>query len=486
MNARKKNVVIIGAGPAGLFAARALHKQGFNPTLLEKESHVGGKANTFSHPDAPEIKTEWGAVLLAPNYGVVLDAVTEKNIKFEESVDARRSTVGIIQKFDALSWAGKAVFAAQLVGQLVRFTYGVSQYHYARDNCLSLPEDCEIPFAQYAEKYGLQDINLLMKAFVSGYGYGDMGVIPTYQVMEYAGVGSIPALAAKFFNRSPLVEVKNGTQYLMERVAEDFNVITSANVTAIDRSKEGVSVTYTMDGVTRNINADALVLAISPLQWTKLGMKLTAVEEECVNMLTYYRYPIAVCKVKGLAAENIYVPKALEKEGFGHLALMTTRDNRSLPSDGRLFTAYINLSQGQNEFSFDKENLQAEIKELSAAPQETSVEVLETKVWEDYLPALPWSQRLKLEKEQMREDTNTLYVGAYPVGGFETIRNVADQATRAVNRHVLKNQDEGYLTYATRELGRAFRFFYSVPRVQPVDSVVVSENVARINRAFRD
>ncbi len=44
-----KNIVIIGAGPAGLTAAYALHRQNakYNILILEKDSQVGGLSKTF-------------------------------------------------------------------------------------------------------------------------------------------------------------------------------------------------------------------------------------------------------------------------------------------------------------------------------------------------------------------------------------------------------------------------------------------------------
>lgn len=472
MTPRKNKVVIIGAGPSGLFAARALQKKGIEPVLLEKEARVGGKCYTYSDASLPDLKTEWGAAMLAPNYGVVLDAVMEKGIEFEESVGTRRETIGIWEKMDGLSLTNKLFFCADLVVQMAKFTYAVTQYHDAKSHADELPEDFELPFTQFAEKYGMQDINLMVKPLVTGFGYGAMTDIPAYCVMEYMGIGTLPAFAAEsVFRQSALVGIKGGTQYLMEKVAEDFNVITSADVTHITRSKDNVSVTYTVNGVTTEMNADALVLAVSPLHWAELGLDMTPIEKECVNKLTYYRYPVAVCKVNGLAPEHQFVPEALEKERFGHLALITTRDNREAPQDGRLCTAYVNLPAGDNPYSLSENSsdLIALKNELREKDEVEHVDIIATKIWEDYMPTLPWQQRLQLEQEQMREDTATLYVGAYPLGGFEDIRCVADQATRAVNKHILHEEEQSSLSYAANEVARSFRFFCSVPRVQAVN-----------------
>src|SRR5262249_50024909 len=45
----KKEVLVIGGGPAGLTAAYELCKLGLRPTVLEKENKVGGLARTESY-----------------------------------------------------------------------------------------------------------------------------------------------------------------------------------------------------------------------------------------------------------------------------------------------------------------------------------------------------------------------------------------------------------------------------------------------------
>jgi dimethylaniline monooxygenase (N-oxide forming) len=43
--AAKKSAIVIGAGPAGLVAAKHLHDEGFSVTILEKHSNLGGQWN---------------------------------------------------------------------------------------------------------------------------------------------------------------------------------------------------------------------------------------------------------------------------------------------------------------------------------------------------------------------------------------------------------------------------------------------------------
>ena len=44
-----KNIVIVGAGIAGLSVAYQLNKHGIKTTILEKDSHIGGLAKSFHY-----------------------------------------------------------------------------------------------------------------------------------------------------------------------------------------------------------------------------------------------------------------------------------------------------------------------------------------------------------------------------------------------------------------------------------------------------
>lgn len=56
-------VIVVGAGYAGLTAARCLHRHGVNVTVLEAASHVGGRAYDFVTPENKLI-TESGVEFL--------------------------------------------------------------------------------------------------------------------------------------------------------------------------------------------------------------------------------------------------------------------------------------------------------------------------------------------------------------------------------------------------------------------------------------
>jgi hypothetical protein len=471
---KKVDVIIIGAGPAGLSSATTLRENGKKVILLEKESIVGGKCNTFSEPTNRENKTEWGAALVAPNYGKLIDKIKEK-VKWESILPCDTSTLPFQINFDQMSLLQKAQFSFEFTKQMAIFAFHAKEYQRLRDLKQDLPEDYKISFSDFAKKYTVELINDFSYLLVPAFGYGLMESCPAYAVFEYYGMSTLPELTlGKIVQLQPLLSIKNGFQTLMEEIAKDFEIKLNSVVESIERNKEGILVKFkTAEGLF-SIYADSLVLAISPLHWTKLGMKLSQAELSCVKNITYYQYPVAVVKLQGYPPRNYYEYQGLIESGLGHLALITTRDNRDNPPDGRLCTAYINLPN-KSEFVFTPDTIKQLENDLLNIPGVTGVEILQTKVWQDYMSTLPWEKRLELDKNQMNDNTNTLYVGPYTLGGFEDVACVWEQADKAVSEFVLNKKRSYDFSYYLNELYRTATFF-AAPKELPFNNKSATES----------
>jgi predicted NAD/FAD-binding protein len=431
-----KSVAIIGAGPSGLFAARRFRQLGVQEiTIFEKEACVGGKCSTYVDGQDDSLRAERGAFVIAPNYGEVIDALLEKGIGTERTLGARSDEVEILSKTDPLNVFQRMSLACKVAGEVYRFNRAVKAYRKCCNKKLPLPGDLEASFASFAEKYRLETINLLLKPFVSGFGYGDMRDCPTYSVLEYMGTMTIPFLIAQHMGveSCELRSIQGGFQRLMKAISEDFHVVLSADVTKVTRSERGVDIAYRNGEKSLTFHAEALVLAVSPLQWESLLGKegLTPLERSCMEQVTYYRYPVVICRLKGLPPSYVYRPEMLNRDHFGHVAFVATLDKREEAGKGRLCSAYINqLPHHVGEKGIVWEEIE---KELKGLPGVTEVEILECKVWEDYFPSIPWKLRLQLEGAQYAAATKTIYVGSYTLGSFEDVACVASQATRVID-----------------------------------------------------
>ncbi len=85
-----KNIAIVGAGPAGLEAARVCAQRGHQVTIFEKQSRKGGLLNEAS---APEFKAD-----IRPYMQYLITAVEKLGVKIIE----KEATLADVEKFDAV------------------------------------------------------------------------------------------------------------------------------------------------------------------------------------------------------------------------------------------------------------------------------------------------------------------------------------------------------------------------------------------------
>ncbi|KTD08299.1 FAD-dependent oxidoreductase [Legionella jamestowniensis] len=465
-----KTFLIVGAGASGLFAARALEKTGIprkNIILLEKNSWIGGKCHTYNEPEDSALATEYGAALIAHNYQIVLDAIAEKKLPIEKVLPTKLDSMDFMKKYLSKDRWGRVVFSAEVLKELIRFEKLLRQYEHARDNCLPLPSGFELSFQEFATRNGLARLNDILRPVVTGFGYGAMQVCPAYAVFEYMGHTTIPAmqLLPSILHQGPFYAIKGGFQRLMEAIAKDYEVLTEADIQSIDRSN-GVTVEFLHQNEVKQLKADYLILALSPLHWGKLGLSLTPTEELAVKQVTYYHYPVAICKLKGYLAHQEFFEHGLQPEGFGDLALITTRDGRVFPEDGRLCTAYINLPQEPTQPAPVIPSVEKWQFELSKVNNVEKVEIIDTHTWEDYMSMVPWEVRCRLEKEQFIHETGY----ANSIFSYEDVGCVANYITKLIANTFSPKPTKVYDNAVSTDLLRAY-WLFKTPQHPPVHVV---------------
>src|SRR4051794_22584622 len=69
---RPRNVLIVGAGMAGLAAADALLRAGHNPLVLEARNRVGGRVYTLREPFSDGLYAEAGAMRIPRSHALTM------------------------------------------------------------------------------------------------------------------------------------------------------------------------------------------------------------------------------------------------------------------------------------------------------------------------------------------------------------------------------------------------------------------------------
>ncbi len=85
----KKDVLVVGAGMAGMVAASILQKSGHNVTIVEANTRVGGRVKTFRNSEEkkywedPALYAEAGAMRLPDFHKLIMEYCTQLDVKLE-------------------------------------------------------------------------------------------------------------------------------------------------------------------------------------------------------------------------------------------------------------------------------------------------------------------------------------------------------------------------------------------------------------------
>lgn len=256
------DVIVIGAGLAGLNAALLLEEQGYRVIVLEAADYVGGRTRTF---DLPVGATNAGGQTVGPLYGRLRDLISRLEVPVVPVNTSGKTGVYVNGKLMASSdWSRSA--ANRTVGAERDVQPGALEFFYlARNN--PLPDAAkwtEPEFAKYdvslatylrglgASNEALRLINVSINAFdldsCSALAY--LRDIRTLQVgSASSGSNSRGTYDASSADGVEYHEIAGGTQRLPEAMARALKgkVRLQQAVAAIDMSGDGVEV-RTLDG----------------------------------------------------------------------------------------------------------------------------------------------------------------------------------------------------------------------------------------------
>jgi monoamine oxidase len=256
------DVIVIGAGLAGLSAALNLESQGLKVIVLEAADYVGGRTKTLDLPVGP---TNSGGQTVGPYYARLRDFITRLNVPVVP-VPRRIAMGNYVNGSLESSTAWKTSKANKLVGPEREVQPDALEFFYvSRNNPLKDPADWmepeyakyDIGMDQYLRSQGASDeairlinftINAPNLASCSALGYLRDIALLQWGVPK-ANSKTQSTYQAGTDSALPFNEIAGGTQRLPEAMGRALkgDLLLNKTVMSIDMSQSGVEVT-TLDG----------------------------------------------------------------------------------------------------------------------------------------------------------------------------------------------------------------------------------------------
>ncbi len=281
---RHGHVVVVGAGIAGAAAANRLHRSGFDVTVLEAESQVGGRTSTI-HKDGFAI--DLAASMLLNSYRRTVELIAEQNWQshFEPASDVigveRDGKIHHIRASKPLGAATTGLLSLRAKARLALVAKDVIKH---RKNL-----DWQNPVVAADLHYG--DVREYADARVGSREVRDYLIDPACRFLGLSSLHEQSAVdflfLARNMGKTDLFNSPEGIDTLVRLLVSDTKVETEAPVTSVEEDATGVTVTYRRGGESHTIIADACVLSVPGPIATELHPQMGADRAAILNSVVY-------------------------------------------------------------------------------------------------------------------------------------------------------------------------------------------------------
>ncbi len=361
---------------------------------------------------------------------------------------------------------------AQFAYQALKFARLVKSHQHL--DTAAIRQMGPVSIADIIQQHQLPALKSVLRPWFTGMGYGGLADNQYLRLQKYLGCNM---LFASFVNRNPgsyMIRMHGGYQQVIEAMVKKFDVRKKVNVQRIDRSDPNVVNVSYVDAFENRVDlkADLLILATPIQAWGGMGLDFTPTERAAFDNLKSYRYPVAICEMEGPAAQH-FVPSALEPSGFGHVAFISTNQLKASENNTRIYTVFMNLAEGPNDFSLDEGSpgRQVLMNDLEALNFK-NITIRKTKVWKDYNTTMPFDVGLALEEQQ--GNNNTVIAATSMPYSFENVSGAMGYIEWQLEQYFQKKF--AVPVQPKESFYASGRTFYSLPRVLP--SVAEEKKVA--------
>ena len=300
-----RDVVIIGGGSSGAYAALRLRDEGKSVVVIEKESVLGGHTETYVDK-ATQKAVDYGVILLH-DIPIVQQYLTRLNVSYEIK--------NLTEIFPAISLYMDP-YTAQPVNYtapdpsaaLAAYTQLLSQHSYLETGYYlpnPVPEDLLLPYRDFIAKYpDIANATYLITQFNEG--LGDMLDIPTLYVLKIFGADILRTI-----EHGCLIPTSDNLHEIYDKVSKILGpdvFYSSTVVSTQQRDSKGVQINVNTPYGLKTIQAKKILVTIPQTLINLLPLDPDNTEAHVFGKFSSTGYYTSLVRGTGLPAKFSSLP----------------------------------------------------------------------------------------------------------------------------------------------------------------------------------
>ena len=299
----KRDVVVVGGGASGTYAAIGLHDKGKSFVLIERSGRLGGQTETYTDPRTGT-KVDYG-VQAYHNDSITLDFLARLNIPVADFtfgppsnlVYADFTSGALVKNFTP------GTLGSDYVAQLDRYPFLDNGFFLPN----TIPQDLLLPWVEYIKKYSLQD-SAWATTVARPAPPGKLLELPAIYVFNSFNQVEVSEGSGR---DNALVSARNDNSELYKNAFSELKTNILLNSTIIDALRSstragGVKLVVKTPNGKKLVAARQLVLGIPPILDNMKSFGLDSREQSILSKLKGYAYYAGLVSNTGLSDNNNY------------------------------------------------------------------------------------------------------------------------------------------------------------------------------------